>query len=551
MPEVPLDPPDEIAADTAQEMAAAEDHGVRAAAILMIVTIAVSAVTGLILNAAIANKFGVGVEASAYWQAFRIPSFVYFLIAGGALRTGFIPVFTGYAQRGEHDRAWRTFNVTLTVMTVVAAIVVVLGMLLSGPLSHVMMAAKLGPEAQVLCGKLMAVMFPAQIFYLAGGLMMGTLNAMRHFWGPAIGPILNNIAVIIATLVFAHQYGIYAPTVGIVVGAFVGTIPCCLPPLRKLGMRFSLTFDLRDEGFRRVLVLAAPIILGLAIAEVNLVITSVLSTYVADWGSAVLNYADRFPKLPMRMFGAGIAIAVYPTLTMHAVSQDTKRFVQVLSGGLRNVTFLTIPSAVGLIALREPIIRLIYQHGGQFTAQDTHRVAVTMAYLSIGIIGMSALQVVARAFYALQDTRTPVIVGLIAVSACVVFGLLLMRPLGVAGLAIATSVSNLTNVGLLLWLLHRRMGRMDGRRLVVSLTQVLAASLVMGVLAWLAALGVEHFMGTSRISAQVAALLAGMGVGAVAFILAATWLKIEEARTALDPIVRRFGRRSGGAAHRD
>jgi putative peptidoglycan lipid II flippase len=546
MPEVPLDPPDEAAADTAEDMAAAEDRGVRAAAILMIVTIAVSAVTGLISNAAIANKFGVGLQASTYWQAFRIPSFVYFLIAGGALRTGFIPVFTTYVQQGEHQKAWRTFSVALTVMVVVSTVVVGLGMLLSGPLGRLMMSQEQGAAAQAMCGSLMRVMFPAQIFFLVGGLMQGTLNAMRHFWGPAIGPIIYNIAIIAATLGFAAQFGLYAPSAGVVVGAFLSTVPCCVPPLMRLGARYRPLLDLSDEGFRRVIALAAPIILGLAIAEVNLVITTALATHVADWGSAVLNNADRFAKLPMRMFGAGIAIAVYPTLALHAAAKDMRRFVEVLSGGIRHVMFLAIPSAAGLIALREPIMRLIYEHG-EVTALGTHQMAVTLAYLAVGILGMSALQVVARAFYALQDTRTPVVVGVIAVAVCIGLSLALMYQLQVAGLAIATSVSNLANVGLLLWLLHRRIGLMDGRRLARSFVQVLAASTVMGVLAWLASVATEQVMGSAGMTARLATVVVGIAVGAVAFALGAALLRIEEARTALDPIVRRFRRPSVGS----
>ena len=530
MPEAPVDPQDN---DTA-----AEDHGVRSAAVLMITTIALAALTGVVRDAAIAKEFGVGLEASAYFQAFRIPSFVYFLIAGGALRTGFIPVFAAFRQRGESDKAWRTFSALLTVLLVVAVLVVALGMLLASPLSR-LIAPGLEQEGQALCARLMRIMFPAQIFFVVGGLLMGTLNAMRHFWGPAIGPILYNVAIIIAALVFTQRYGIYALAVAAVVGAFFNTMPTCIPPLVRLGARFRPIFDLGDEGLRRVVVLAAPIILGLAIAEINLLITSALATSVGEWGAAVLNNADRLAKLPMRMFGAGIAIAVFPTLAIHAAAEERERFSQVLSSSLRNVMFLAVPAAAGIVVLRTPIIRLIFERG-QFTAEDTERVAVTTAYLAVSILSMAALQIVARAFYALQDTRTPVMVGAGAVAICVTLSLILVRPLGVAGLGLAISVSALFNVGLLAWVLRRRMGLMDGQRMAATFGKVAAASLIMAFVAWLTALVAQGGLGTSSFGSRLAVVLVAAGVGALIYWGAALLFRIEEAHKAMALVTRRF-----------
>lgn len=530
---------DQLPPDSHSELEA-DAHSVRSAAVLMITTIALAALTGVIRDAAIARQFGVGLEASAYFQAFRIPSFVYFLIAGGALRTGFIPVFATFAQRGELDKAWRTFSALLTVLIVAAVAIVGIGMLLAEPLSH-MIAPGLGDKGQLLCAQLMRIMFPAQIFLVVGGLLMGTLNAMRHFLGPALGPIFYNIAIIVAALVFAQWYGIYALAVAVVIGAFLNTVPTCIPPLVRLGAHFRPLLDLRDEGLRRVAVLAAPIILGLAIAEINILITSALATSVGDWGAAVLNNADRLTKLPMRMFGAGIAIATFPTLAMHAAARKREQFVHILSEGLRNMMFLAIPAAVAIVVLRIPIIRLIFERG-EFTPQDTHRVGVTTAYLAVSILATTGLQIVARAFYALQDTKTPVIIGAAAVVVCVALALVLIRPLGVAGLGLAISISAVFNVSLLTWRLRQRMGLMDGRRMAVTFVKVSGASMVMAVAVWLAAVGSEELLGTAGFMARFGVVAIASGVGAIVYWGVGMLLHIEEGRAALEMVTRRFSR---------
>ncbi len=296
-------------------------HDLSAAASLMVVAIFLSAVTGLIRVMLLARQFGTAGEINAYVQAFRIPDFIYFLMAGGALRTGFVPVFTEYLATDKMRQAWKTFSSTLWLLLVVGTVFTGLGMIFASQLVPVVVGmgwVETHPELIDRCVGLMRIMFPAQIFFVIGGLLMGTLNSFKHFFWPAMGPIIYNVVIIIAILLAPVLWGLPTLAWAVLLGALLGSFLAQLPPLRRLGGRLVMAFDPRDPGMQRVIKLALPIIFGLAVAEINLIITTNLATMVdPNQGPMVLEYANRLWKLPARMFGAGIAIALFPTLAEH------------------------------------------------------------------------------------------------------------------------------------------------------------------------------------------------------------------------------------------
>lgn len=513
-----------------------------AAAGLMVVAIFLSAVTGLIRIMLLARQFGTEGEINAYVQAFRVPDFIYFLMAGGALRTGFVPVFTEYLTLGRYKQAWQTFSSTLWLLVIVGTVLVGLGMIFAPQL-----AVLVGPgwvaehRGQLsLCVRLMRIMFPAQLFFVIGGLLMGTLNAQKHFFWPAIGPIVCNIVVIIAIVLAPVLWGLPMISYAVVLGALLGSLLIQIPPLRRRGAHLLLLFNPSDEGMRRVMKLALPVIFGLAVAEINLIITTALATKVDPLhGPIVLEYANRLWKLPTRMFGAGIAIALFPTLVEHYAQGATAEFRRDFSFGLRNTLFLAIPSAVGVMVLRQPLIRLLFERN-QFGPQDTVAVGQALFWYGLGIVGLAALYIVARAFYARHDTVTPVWVGLISVGVCVAAAWLLMDTMKIAGLALATSVSAIVNTVILMWLLRRQVGGLDGAHILRSLVRLLPPATALGIVCWVAMVGAERYFGTAGLGARLIGLLLPMSLGAAAFIGLGALLQVEEMYSAWRLVKRRL-----------
>jgi len=394
------------------------------------------------------------------------------------------------------------------------------------------------PELVTTCTEMMRVMFPAQIFFALGGLLMGTLNALKHFFWPAMGPIVYNCAIITGAIVAPMAVGLHTLAWAVLVGAFVGNFALQMGALKVMGGRLQALWAPNDEGVRRVLLLALPVILGLAIAEINFVITKALATAaLSEGGVSTLTYANHLWKFPPRMFGAGIAIALFPALSMAYAKGQVDQYRRDFSFGMRNVLFLTIPAMALMMAMPSPIIRLLFP---RFGPGEVHAVATTLMWFSLGIVPLGVVYIGARSFYARHDTVTPVWVGLISVVACVTSAVLLDGPYKVAGLAMATSISGIINATLLVILLQRRVGGLDGRRIAMSVLRVLPATLVLaavlaGSVAWL-----EATVGTASGLARLTVVGGSMLLGGAVFLLGCKALKVEELTSAVGLITKRF-----------
>lgn len=536
------------------------------AAILMMFATLASAVTGMFRDVAIGHTYGRGVVADAFYNAATIPDFLYFMVAGGALRTGFVPVFTEMMARGEEDRAWRTFSALFWLLAVMAALLSVGGILLAEPLAHMvnpswaadnmseslrhaletlgLLKADLegNPEALEICARIMRLMFPAQIFFLLGGLLMGTLNARRHFLWPAMGPIIYNCSIIAAALAAPVLFGPSTLGYGVLLGAFVGNFAVQMVALRSVGGRLMPIFR-PTKGVRRVVLLALPVMLGLAIAEINFVVTKVLANAVdGDGGVSTLNYANHLWKLPARVIGAGIAIALFPALAEHYARGDGDQFRRDFSFGMRNATFLTVPATALIMVLAVPSVRLLWP---SFTEEGVWAVAVTLLWFCAGIVPLTVVYIAARAFYARHDTMTPVWIGAISVAACIASALYLAGPYRVAGLAMATSISGVINAALLVVMLQVRVGALGGREIVQSVLRMLPAMALMTLVAWGSMAALQAYLpggGTGGAIERLLLVALPLGLGAVVFVGLAKAMRLRELESAWRMVARKFGR---------
>ncbi|HEC33747.1 MAG TPA: murein biosynthesis integral membrane protein MurJ [Chloroflexi bacterium] len=497
------------------------------AAALVIVLFILSRTLGLAREMVIGAVFGTGADYDAYLAAVRIPDILFTLIAGGALGSAFIPTFTAAFARGDPEGGWRLASSVANLLLVALTGAAGLAWLGAPPLVHIVLAPGFGVEQQALTVSLMRVMLAAPLFFGVSGVVMGVLNARQHFLLPALAPSFLNLSLIGAAWLLAPRIGVQALALGYVVGAALH-LAVQLPGLVWVGARYRPLLTLRDPGVREVLRLMAPRVLGLAAVQLNFLVNTNLASRLGEGAVSALNYAWLLMLLPQGVFAQAVATAAFPTFAEQVAWGARKEMRVTLAATLRAIFFVTIPAAVGLLVLRRPLVALLFERGA-FRAASTEAVAWALAFYALGLVGHAGVEIVARAFYALHDTRTPVWVSGLAMGLNVLLSLTLPTVFvwaGLpphAGLALANSAATLLEMIGLLALLRPRLGGLAGRALAASVARSgLAAAVMASVLVvW------------QRAAEGTATLVVGGGgvaLGAGVYLAAAVLLGVEELR---------------------
>ena len=453
----------------------------RAAGVVGIFTF-LSRILGLVRDMLIANFFGSGMSADAFFVAFRIPNLLRRLFAEGSLTVSFIPVFTEYLQNKSKQEAFLLARVVLTFLVCILTAITILGIILS-PLIVRIIAPGFGgmSEKYALTVLLTRIMFPYIFLVSLLALFMGILNSLKHFSAPAIAPIFLNLSMI-AVLIFIVP-SMKTPTIGLALGVIVGGViqmALQIPFLMNRGLALAPKWNIRHPALKKIGMLMLPTIFGSAIYQINQLIGTLLASLLKEGSVSYLYYADRLVQFPLGVFAIAISTAVLPSLSREAAEGDIYKLKQTLSHALRLTMFITIPAMAGLIVLGQPIITLLFQRGA-FTAFTTTMTAQALLYYSIGLWAFAGLRVFVSAFYSLQDTKTPVKVAVVAMIANIVFSLALMGPLKHGGLALALSLASTLQLFMLIYLLQKRLGGIDGRVVIRSMARSFISSLIMSI----------------------------------------------------------------------
>ena len=497
-----------------------------------------SRVLGLARDQVLAALFGAGNEMDAFIVAFRIPNLVRDLFAEGAMSAAFVPAFTRHLTLHGKPAAWRLGNNVLNTLLLVALTLVVAGLFFTSPL----VTLYAGDYASVpgkldLTIQLTRVMLPFLITVVVAAVAMGMLNSLHHYFVPALSPAMFNVATIVCAVVLVPLMPslglprIMAIAAAVLIGG-LGQILIQWPPLAREGFRYSPVFDPGDRALRDVVVLMGPGTIGLAATQVNIFVNTLLATSQGTGAVSWLTYAFRLMYLPIGLFGVSIATAALPAVSRHAAVDDLAGIRRTVSRGLSMMLMLNVPATLGLLVLARPIVELLFEHG-RFTAADTAATAAALRLYAVGLIGYSATRIVSPAFYALRQSRTAVAASIAAIVVNVLLSVSLVASMGFRGLALATSMAALANGGLLVLLLRRRLKGIEGERLMIVLTKVLAAAAAMAVAAW----GIEHAMTALLPGQQIVMrgvrLLTAIGGGLVVLAVAAKMLRIDELDDAL------------------
>ncbi|MFQ5600037.1 MAG: murein biosynthesis integral membrane protein MurJ [Candidatus Krumholzibacteriia bacterium] len=508
-----------------------------------------SRIGGLVRELLFAALLGAGFYSDAFVVAFRVPNLLRDLLAEGALSTAFVPTFTQYLVRENREKAYALGNLVLTTLLVVTGVVVVGGFVLAEPIVHFIAPGFSETPGKVeLTALLTRIMFPFLTMVALSAVLMGMLNAQRRFFVPAVAPALFNASAIVigfALLVVdvKTRTAVLVWTLAVLLG---GLLQMCVqvPSLARLGWRFRPRYRPRfdDPGLRQILRLMAPAVVGLSATQVNILINNILASQLEQGSPSWINYAFRLMQLPIGVFGVAVATVNLAAVSRHAASGDLQGFRATLSDSLRLVAFLTLPATAGLVALREPIIGLLYEHG-RFTAFDTARTAAVVSMYAVGLYAYASVKVLAPAFYALKSTRVPLLASVAAVVCNIVANLLLYRRMGAPGLALGTSIGALVNAGVLYTSFVRRYGSLGERQLLSQIARVLLASAVMGAICRLTTKILERHFGTDGVTSDLLVALPPILLGVAMYFILASVLRVQETRQALR-LASRFLRRS-------
>lgn len=505
---------------------------------------ALSRVLGFLRDMVIARAFGASAAADAFFVAFRIPNTLRELLGEGALSAAFIPIYNEVLVREGRPAAFRVAAAACRTLTVVLCLVVLAGVLLAPYLVAGMAPGFIAtPGKFELTVALTRWLFPYILFVGLGALLMGLLNSLGHFLTPALSPALLNLAMIGAALWLGPRLA--EPVLALAYGVLVGgalQLLLQLPVAAARGLRLTQAATSGEHAvLGRMMRLMGPATAGLAITQVSLFVTTLLASFLEEGAPSHLYYAFRLIHLPIGVVGVAMATAAFPTMAAAAARNAPAEVRGTLLSALRGALYLTLPAMAGLIALRVPIVHLLFERGAFGREATLAAAAVLLAY-AVGLPCYVGNRILAPAFYSFQDTRSPVRAAAVAVAAGILSSLLLMRPLGAAGLALSTALTSALYSALLLRGLSRRLGSLWGGAFHLFLGKVAGAAALMGGGLALLVQRVD-FLGLSGVAPKATALGGTILLGGALFLGATALLRVEEAQRLLWHLRRRLGRR--------
>jgi len=498
-----------------------------------------SNLVGLIRQILVTNAFGTQSDIDAFNAANRVSETIFNLVAGGALASAFIPAFTALITRSESRRAWRLASAIGNLILIIISIATILAAIFAPLIVRYLLAPGFSnnPIQESLTIQLLRLMLPSALIFGLSGLVMGILNSNQIFFLPALAPAMYQLGIIFGVLVLVPRQGIVGLGWGVVIGAVLHLL-LQIPQLIRLGGRYFPVLDLTSPDVIEIIRLMAPRLLGVAVVQLNFWINTRLASQFVEGSVTGIVLAFALMLMPQAAIAQSIAIAAMPTFSAQVAFGKLKELRASLAASLRGALLLSIPASIGLIVLRKPIIASLYQRG-EFDTRSTEIVAWALLWYSIGLVGHAVVEILSRAFYSLHDTKTPVIVGIVAMSINIVcsyaFSALFISIgwMALGGLALANSSATAVEAFILLVLMRNRLQGLSGRRILVGAIKALIAAIVM-------ALGLIYWMDINAYLHNIWVVAGGLVVGIGIFTFVSFIIGIDEIRKLFWVIRTRF-----------
>lgn len=490
----------------------------------------------LILNA---TTFGASAQMDAFYAGNRVSETLFMLMAGGALGSAFIPTFTGLIAKGERSPAWKLASAIANLLLVGSILIAILAAIFAQPLVRYVLAPAYAsdPAQEALTVNLLRIMLPPVVIFGISGLFMGILNSHQVFFIPALTPAMYRLGMIFGVLFLSPTMGVYGLAWGVLIGACLHLL-LQIPSLVRLKGSYSPTFGLKMPDVKLVALLMAPRVFGQAIVQLNLWVNIRLASYMVEGSISGLQWAFTLMLLPEAIIAQSVATAALPTLSAQYALGKPGELRNSLASSLRGILLLAIPASLGMILLRQPITALMLQYG-RFTEASTQLISWALLWYSAGLVGHCIVEILARTFYAMHDTKTPVLVGAVAMGINVAFSLIFsswfarMGWLPLGGLALANSLATGLEAATLWIFMRRRLGGIEGQRILRGTGQatLAAGAMVVVLLGWLG------------LTSERQAWLVGVGgvmIGTVVYGLGVLAMRVPEIQLALNLIKRRL-----------
>ncbi|GBD99270.1 putative peptidoglycan biosynthesis protein MurJ [bacterium BMS3Abin07] len=464
-----------------------EKKNIARSASLMSLATLISRILGFIRDMVFARYFGATGLADTFFAAFRIPNLFRALFAEGSMSSAFIPVLTEYNTKHGKDEANRLVRITFTFIIIFVGLLCLIGIFFAPLLVKIIAPGFLKDPARFDQTVLLTrIMFPFLLMISLSALMMGSLNTRKTFFVPALATAWFNIAVIVTIILLYSRLAqpIVAAAIGITVGGLF-QFASQVPSFYGKGFSLGIDTEFRHAGLKQIGILIIPATLAMGVNQINIVVNNIFASFLPSGSISYLYYAMRLIQFPIGVFGVAMSMAALPSLSRHAANGDMNSLRDDFSFSLRLLFFLTIPSMVGLIALREPIVGLLFQRG-EFDHNATVQTSQALIFYSIGIWSIVGAKTVTAAFYSLKDTKTPFKILVIAIASNIIFSFILMHPMKHSGLALANTLSSGINFILLFAFLRKKIKRVHAREIIASFFKALFAAVIMGITGYFA-----------------------------------------------------------------
>lgn len=506
-------------------------QSVMAAAFIIAVAGLASRILGLFRDRILASTFGAGDTLDAYYAAFRVPDLVYNLLILGALSAAFIPVFTQLISKDKDSEAWELASGVLNLQILIMGILLVVLAVFSPFFMHLITPGFEGEKLQMTVD-FTRIMFLSPLIMGVSGIFGGVLVSMKKFLIYSLAPITYNLGIIFGALILVPTMGPVGLAWGVVFGAIFHML-IQYPAVKFSGFRFHFVFkeSFKNKNVREVFHLMIPRMMGVAVSQLNLVIITIFASTLTAGSLAAFNFANNIQSAPLGLFGASFAIAVFPTLSAYHARNEDEKFSRAFSKTFRQVVFFVIPISVLIFVLRAQIVRVILG-SGRFNWEDTKMTFAVLGYLTASLFAQALIPLLARAFYAIQNTKTPFLIALLSEAINIGLVVVLLRSdifrYKVSALAVAFSVASVINMTLLFYFLRKKIGSLEESAILKSFIKIALASVGAGAAAQLGKLLVGTRGQLDTFLEILAQMVVAAGFGIAIFSLLSYYLGIEE-----------------------
>lgn len=492
---------------------------------IIIATFAIiSKFTGLLRDRLIASHFGAGDATDIYFASFRLPDLIFNTLVLGALASAFIPVFINIWQKNKTE-AWRVTNSILNILIIVLGGLSLIFFFLA-PIIVPLIVPGFDFGKQKTTIDLTRIMLFSILFFGASNVISSVLNSFKRFVAYGLAPIMYNLGIIFGVVALVPRVGIWGLGLGVILGAALHLL-IQIPAVIATGYRWQGSLFFRNPNVKKIGLLMLPRTFGLAVNQVNQIVINIIASTLIVGSVAVFNFAFNLASFPIGIFAVSLAIASFPYFSESAGNGDIKKFVNQFSITLRRILYLIIPTSIFILLLRAQIVRLVLG-SGRFDWNDTIMTLETLGFFSFSLFAQALIPLLARAFYAFQDTKTPVIISLVSILINIFGGLFLSKTMGVAGLALAFSIASIINVILLFVLLRLKLHFLDERKIVISLFKISFLSILAGAAVQIAKHIIAPYVDMQTFLGVFTQFAVSGGVGVVIYLFLSLICKCEE-----------------------